>query len=92
MSIALQRRLDRLENPERDGGRGAAIVQALEEGIRKVRDRLRNPDPEADARDAAIAEARFQSLIVREAADELGGLEQKMLDGLRRIRAARSPS
>jgi hypothetical protein len=87
MTIALQRRLNRLEDPMRDGGLGAAIVTAMEAALRKTRDRLRNPDPEADARDAAAAEVRFQSLIEREALNDLGELEQKMLDGLRRVRA-----
>lgn len=85
------RRLERLENPEGDGGKGAAIVQAIHEGRQRVIDRIRRPDPEADARDAAATEVCFQALVDRERAGDLSCIEAAVLGGQRRVRASRLP-
>jgi hypothetical protein len=87
MSEAMKRRLLRLENPD---GRGMSdVAEILERERRLFIERLRNPDPAADAREADQQENKVRVMEARDSAGDLGELEVLMLAGKRRLRAHR---
>jgi hypothetical protein len=87
MSTVFWRRLERLENPA--GHELSNLAERIEQVRRRRIDRLCNPEPVADAREAEEEDRSFRAMEAQEAAGDLSELEMLMLAGKRRVRVGR---